>query len=212
MPAYLCSMSTTPASVNISTALIDRNPDQPRTDFESPEALAAIEALADSILASHGVLQPILVRPRPGGRFEIVGGERRWRAHRLLVKRGHAQFGEIVATVRDMTDRERDVAAIVENVQRRDLKPMEEARSYKRLLDQGMTPDEIAAATGQAKFRVDWRLSLLNLDDGVAHLFETGQIDRQHALELARLPSAHDQRRVVGMINRGEVKGWGALR
>jgi len=200
----------TTASVTLSLALIDRNLDQPRADFQSPEAVAAIEALADSIRA-NGLIEPILVRPK-GDRYEIVAGENRYRAHVRLCERGIPGFDVIRANVREMTDQERDIIAIVENVQRRDLKPMEEARAYKRLLDQGLTPAEIAERTGQAKFRIDWRLSLLNLDDGIVKLLDSGQIDRQSAMELSRLPAQHDQRRVLSMLNTGQLKGWKALR
>lgn len=200
----------TTAGVNVPLALIDRNVDQPRADFDSPEARAHIEALAESIKAA-GLIQPITLR-RKGERYEIVAGENRWRAHKLLAERGDLDPAEIAAVVVDMSDRERDVAALVENVQRRDLKPIEEAKAFARLRDAGMTVEEIAKATGLAKFRVDWRLSLLKLDDGIAKLVDTGQVDRQVALDLARLPSQVEQRRYVGLLNSGQIKGWGAMR
>jgi len=181
---------------------IDPNPDQPRKHFDE----TALRELAASILA-QGLLQPITVRPK-GKRFEIVAGERRWRAHGLLVKQGHAGFRTATCNVLAMNDNARDLAAIIENLQREDIKPIEEAHAFKRLIDQGMTAEDIAQATGAALFRVRWRLQLLNLAPGILALFEASQLDRQQAMEIARLPDHRDQARILRLINAGKLVGW----
>jgi ParB family chromosome partitioning protein len=186
---------------------IDPNPDQPRKIFP-PEH---IEGLADSIQA-NGLLQGITVRPHRKGRFEIVFGECRWRAHKLLTDRGIKGFSTIKSTVVRMDDLAREIAAIVENLQRQDVSPIEEARSFKRLADRGLEPEEIAKQVGCAIFRVKWRLMLLNLAPEILKLFEADQIDRQQAMEISRLQEHADQRRILRLINRGQLQGWGAVR
>jgi ParB/RepB/Spo0J family partition protein len=183
----------------IPLAAIRPNPDQPRKTFHKTE----LEDLAAS-LRSKGLLQPITVRPIGDG-FEIVAGERRFRAAGLL------GWDAIDANVREMTDDERDVFAIVENLQRADVEPMEEARAFKRLADKGRSAEEIASAVGLPVFRVRWRLQLLNLTSEVSTLVEGGHLDRQQALEVARVPKAH-QIRMVQMINAGQLQGWKAVR
>lgn len=192
----------------LTTIAIDRihpNPDQPRKHFDQAE----IEVLAESILA-NGLLQPITVRPWSAA-YQIVLGERRWQAHKLLVQRGRKRFAKIRCEVRTLDDRQRDIAAIVENHQRQDITPFEEAAAFQRLVDQGMTVEEIAKAVGSPAFRIRWRLQLLNLRPDIRQLAESGQLDRQAALEVARVPPA-DQGRLVSAINRGELIGWKAIR
>jgi ParB family chromosome partitioning protein len=184
----------------IAIARIDPNPDQPRKKFEE----ASLRELADSI-RERGLLQPITVRPN-GQRFEIVAGERRWRAHRLLAKQ------EITANVVAMDDGERDLAAIIENLQREDIAPIEEANAFRRLIDKGMTAEDIAKATGAALFRVRWRLQLLNLSPAILALFEGAQLDRQQAMEIARLSEHRDQARILRLINAGKLVGWKSVR
>jgi ParB family chromosome partitioning protein len=186
----------------IPIASIDPNPDQPRKHFDE----AALRELADSI-RERGLLQPITVRPNRK-RFEIIAGERRWRAHGLLVKQGHTAFRWIAANVAAMDDNARDLAAIIENLQREDITPIEEANAFKRLIDQGMTAEDIAKATGAAPFRVRWRLQLLNLSPGILALFKASQLDRQQAMEIARLPDHRDQARILRLINAGKLVGW----
>ena len=186
---------------------IDPNPDQPRKKF-SP---AHIDGLANSI-RERGLLQAITVRPSRKGRFEIVAGECRWRAHKRLAERGFTTFSNIKATVVRMDDLARDIAAIVENLQREDISPIEEARSFKRLVDRGLEPEEIAKQCGCAVFRVRWRLQLLNLAPDIVKLFDADQIDRQQAMEISRLPDHADQHRILRLINRGQLQGWKAVR
>jgi ParB family chromosome partitioning protein len=192
--------------VPIALELIEPNPDQPRKTFTT----ASLQELADSI-RERGLLQPIVVR-RAGRRFQIIAGERRWRAHGRLVAQGHKRFARAACIIRNVTDHQRDLDAIVENLQRVDIEPLEEADAYGRLIAQGMTSEEIAKATGAALFRVNWRLQLLGLSPAIRKLFATSQIDRQQALELARLSDHHAQARVLRLINAGKLVGWKAVR
>lgn len=183
------------------------NPDQPRKKFDAAE----LDQLAASIKA-EGLLQPITVRPIGKGRYEIVAGERRWRAHKLLADRGDPEGKMIACHVRAMNELARDIAAIIENLQRSDITPLEEADAYLRLQKSGLTPEQIAARTGAGLMRVKWRLSLRNLEPNIKRLFESEQIDRQAALEIARLPDHRDQVRILGLVNRGQLVGWKAVR
>lgn len=187
--------------MKILISKIDANPAQPRKDFNE----TALRELADSI-AANGLLQAITVRATKGGRYQIVAGERRWRAVKLLGRK------TIAASIVRKSDIARDIAAIVENLQRADVTPIEEANAFKRLVDKGLTVEEIAKRLGLAEFRVRWRLQLLNLAPAPLKLFEAGQLDRQQALELARLPEPAEQIRVVQMINRGQLLGWKSVR
>ena len=145
----------------LSIDKIDPDPKQPRKNFDP----ADLEALAATIKA-NGLIQPISVRPRGNGRYWLVAGERRWRAHRLLRARGLRYFAKIECNVRPRHASKADIRIkqIVENIARADLEPLEEARAFAQLVeDFDMTPEEIAARLGLAPFRVRWRLQLLNL-------------------------------------------------
>lgn len=128
------------ATVTLKISEIEPNRAQPRKDFND-EALAE---LADSI-AQHGVLQPLLVRPLLGGGYQIVAGERRWRAARM------AGVSEVPVVIREMSDHEVMELALIENLQREDLTPLEEAQGYQSLIDQyGMTQEEISRTVGKS--------------------------------------------------------------
>jgi ParB family transcriptional regulator, chromosome partitioning protein len=169
------------------------NPGQPRKEFEP----GAIKDLANSI-KSQGLLQPIVVIPRKNG-YMIVSGERRYRAH-LLNKSGTIQ-----AIVRnDMvssTKVEVKIKAVVENVLRQDMTPIEEAKAYKELL-QAMTLDELSAAIGIAKFRITWRVRLLNMTTEAQNLFNEGGLTMTQARLLGELDEAK-QTRLLSMIRAG---------
>jgi ParB family transcriptional regulator, chromosome partitioning protein len=195
-------------SQKIPIDLIDRNVDQPRKTFDA----ALLNELADSLLA-EGQLQPITVRTKPGGlTYEIVLGERRWRAHRLLVERGHAQFSEIDCIVREMDDLTRDIAAIVENLQRKDVTCLEESDAFMRLLLKGVAPFDIATRCGVPLLRVKWRLSLQNLAPEIKHLLASGNLDQQAANEIARLPAGPEQFRMLKLFQSGKLGNWKAVR
>lgn len=160
---------------------ISANPDQPRRQFSE----ANLTALADSI-AEKGVLQPILVRPAPkGDGYQIVAGERRWRAAQ------RARLHEIPALVRDLTDRETLEIAIVENVQRADLDPVEEARAYRQLVDRfGHSQDEIARAVSKSRSHVANSMRLLTLPESILTLLANGELSAGHARALIKNPEA----------------------
>lgn len=146
---------------------------QPRRVFDPDE----IEALADSI-RTQGVLQPILVRRIAGEppRYELIAGERRWRAAQA------AQLHEIPAVVKDLSDREALEAALVENIQRQDLSPLEEAEAYKRLVDEfGHTQDVIGQALGKSRAHVANTIRLLGLPPQVKEMLLRGELDAGHA-------------------------------
>lgn len=160
--------------------LIQPNPDQPRKTMTEAE----LDALAESI-ADKGIVQPILVRPIKGDRYEIVAGERRWRAAQ------RARLHEVPALVRELTDRETLEIGIVENVQRADLNPVEEAQAYKQLVERfGHTQDEVAKAVSKSRSHVANMMRLLALPDSVlAHLAE-GRLSAGHARAIATAPNA----------------------
>ena len=152
---------------------------QPRARMD-PEALAE---LAGSIKA-QGVMQPILVRPLEAGRYEILAGERRWRAARM------AGLGDVPALVREVPDRHAAAIALIENLQREDLNPLEEAAGVRRLIEEfGMTHVEAAEALGRSRAAVTNALRLLELAPPVQELLREGKLDMGHARALASLPA-----------------------
>jgi ParB family chromosome partitioning protein len=147
---------------------------QPRTHFDE----AALGELAESI-RSRGVIQPIIVRPKPEGRYELVAGERRWRAAQK------AQLHQIPALVRELDDREVMALALIENLQREDLNPVEEARAYRRLSEEeGMTQAEIASMVDKSRSHVANMQRLLDLPDDVLGLVAAGALSMGHARAL----------------------------
>lgn len=177
------------------------NPNQPRTEFDP----AGLEELARSIAAS-GLLQPIVVRPEPDGTFQIVMGERRWRAVGLL---GHPT---IRASVQTMTDDELADAAIVENLQRRDLSPLEEAHAYQRRLDHGLSVDELARRLGlRQAWRITGRTALLKLQPTFQDALRRGILTPSQATEMARHPEP-DQRALFDAIGEGRCATYLELR
>lgn len=151
---------------------------QPRTRMDQ-EALAE---LAESIKA-QGVMQPILVRPLAGGRYEIIAGERRWRAARI------AGLGTVPTLVREVPDRQALAVALIENIQREDLNPLEEATGIQRLVGEfGLTHAQAAEAVGRSRSGVTNLLRLLDLAPPVRELLQDGRIDMGHARALLALP------------------------
>ena len=159
---------------SVAVAVIEPHPEQPRRQFDEQ----ALEDLAASI-AERGVIQPVIVRPLAGGRFQLVAGERRWRAAQK------AQLHEIPALIRDLAEREVAALALIENIQREDLNPVEEARAYKRLAQLENLPHlEIGKLVGKSRSHVANFIRLLNLPAGVLDLLETGQLEMGHARAL----------------------------
>lgn len=162
----------------VPIASIDPNPDQPRKTFNAP----ALRELAASI-RENGLIQPITVRRR-GDRFEIIAGERRWRAHRILADRGEAETARAIVED-DVDDETMDLQAIVENLQRADVAPLEEAAAFQRMIDRGMTPEELARKIGVPLYRVDERTGLLKLDDQIQKLVASEvKVRTEHRLRL----------------------------
>ena len=156
---------------------LQRGKYQPRMEFDQE----ALNDLADSIKA-QGVMQPIVVRSVSDDRFEIVAGERRWRASQI------AGLDSIPALVRDISDEAAIAMALIENIQRENLNPMEEARALKRLQTEfDLSQQEVANAVGKSRPVIANLLRLLSLELGAAELLETGQIDAGHAKVLLAL-------------------------
>ena len=177
----------------IPTDLLEPSPFQPRARV-TPDAL---EELVVSVRA-RGILQPLLVRPHPAipGRYEIVAGERRWRAAQ------EARLHEVPALVRAFSDAEAMSAALVENLQRQDLNAIEEAEGYQRLLhDFGMTQDSIAQTVGKSRSHIANTLRLLNLPEPVKGEVRNGALSAGHARALLALPDP--QRAALDVIARG---------
>jgi len=156
---------------------VEPNRDQPRQDFDE----TALAELSRSV-AEHGVLQPILVRPVPGGAYQIIAGERRWRAARA------AGLSEIPVVIKELSDEETMVAALIENLQREDLNPMEEARGYRSLMDEySLTQEETARRVGKSRSAVANALRLLNLPGAVQGYVRDQVLSEGHARALMGL-------------------------
>ena len=167
------SVSDSPLK-SLSVSQIDPLPGNPRKHFDD----TALDELAASI-AARGVIQPIIVRPTAKGRFQLVAGERRWRAAQ------RARMHEIPALVRELSDREVTALALIENLQREDLNPVEEARAYQRLADdEGMTQAEIARMVEKSRSHVANIQRLLGLPEAVLDLVEAGKLSMGHARAL----------------------------
>lgn len=165
---------------------------QPRRDIQ-PEAL---EELADSIRA-QGVMQPIVVRPVGEARYEIIAGERRWRAAQL------AELATIPAVIREVTDEVALALALIENIQRENLNPVEEALALKRLLDEfELTQQQVADAVGKSRAQVANLLRLLALDPEVQTLLERGDLDMGHARALLALPGSRQRRTAQEVVDK----------
>lgn len=171
--------------------LIQRGKYQPRRDME-PESL---QELADSIKA-QGVMQPIVVRPISDRKYEIIAGERRWRATQL------AGLDSIPVVVRDVSDEAAIAMALIENIQREDLNPIEEAASLQRLQQEfELTQEEVAQAVGKSRSTVTNLMRLMTLQDDVRRLVEHGDLEMGHARALLGLSGgaqSHAARTVVG--------------
>lgn len=167
------------AAVMLRVEEIEPNRDQPRREFKEE----ALRELADSI-AQHGVLQPLLVRPVfGGGGYQIVAGERRWRAARM------AGITQVPAVVREMSDSQVMEYALIENLQREDLNPLEEAQGYHSLIETyGMTQDEVAKTVGKSRPTVTNALRLLNLPPEILKMVNEGILSAGHARTLLSFP------------------------
>lgn len=168
------SMDDGTAASSLPLNEIIPNREQPRKTFDE----AALEELAQSI-RQHGVLQPLLVRPLASGGYQLVAGERRWRASRL------ANLDEVPVIIKELTDTEAMEIAIIENLQREDLNPIEEAEGLQVLIDKcGFTQEEIAHSVGKSRPAIANALRLLRLPESVREMTKNGEISAGHARAL----------------------------
>jgi ParB family transcriptional regulator, chromosome partitioning protein len=177
---------------HIPVEQIHPNPRQPRKRFDH-EATAG---LADSIRA-QGLIQPVVLRPRPEGGYELIAGERRWRAAR------EANLATLPALVRDAADRDALLLSLVENVAREELSPIEEARAYALLTDEfGLSLGEISERVARSKPAVSNRVRLLELSDDVLAMVERGELTEGHARAVLAVPDNEGRRRLARKIVR----------
>lgn len=169
---------------------VEPNPNQPRQDFD-PEQL---EALARSI-GEHGVVQPLTVRPLPNGYYQIIAGERRWRAARM------AELKEIPAVIMEADDKKTTELALIENLQRQDLNPVEEALGYQSLIsDYGLTQEEAASRVGKSRPAVTNALRLLQLTPEILEMVRKGSLSAGHARAVLSLKSPQKQQQAAQKI------------
>jgi len=181
------------ALLQLPVDIIQRGAYQPRVDMHQE----SLQDLADSISA-QGVVQPIVVRSIGEGRYEIIAGERRWRASQL------AGLHEIPAVVREVEDRDAIAIALIENIQREDLNPLEEARALERLIREfEITHEQAAEAVGRSRAAVSNLLRLLDLEDPVKKMVEQGQLEMGHARALLALRGAQQLEAARQVVNRG---------
>jgi ParB family transcriptional regulator, chromosome partitioning protein len=179
----------------LPVGLIKPNPDQPRTQFD-PEALTALAASIES----SGIVQPLLVRPLPDGSYELVAGERRWRAAQA------AGLEKVPAVIRDQAEAERLQAALIENMVREDLNPVEEARACAALIeDLGLSKEDLARRVGRSRPAVSNLIRLLELPDEVIELLESGELSEGHGKALLGAKGNDVRRRMGRDAARG---GW----
>ncbi len=165
------------STVTLKISEIEPNKDQPRTEFDDK----SLSELAESI-ALHGVLQPLLVRPLMYGGYQIVAGERRYRACRM------AGLTEVPVVIRELDDRETMELALIENLQRENLTPVEEAKGYRTLMDTyGFTQEEISSSVGKSRSAVANSLRLLNLPEEITEMVTEGKISGGHGRALLSL-------------------------
>ena len=156
---------------------VEPNPDQPRQDFDPEE----LQSLADSI-ATHGVVQPLTVRELENGYYQIIAGERRWRAARI------ADLREVPVVIIEADDRKVMELALIENLQRQDLNPVEEAMGYQTLMQEyGLTQEDAAKQVGKSRPAVANALRLLNLSDKVLEMLRKGELTAGHARAILSL-------------------------
>ncbi len=183
------------SSLMLKVSEIEPNRLQPRKNFDQ----SSLEELADS-LREVGVIQPLIVRPVAAGGYQIVAGERRWRAAQM------AGLTEVPAVVRELTDREVDEMALIENLQREDLDAIEEAEGYKHLIEEySMTQEQVAERVGKSRPAVSNSMRLLELPEGVLRLIRTRELSAGHARALLTLPPDEDKLRIGGMAARKDM-------
>ena len=188
MSALFGETESAPAEENLPVTTlplsrVEPRQDQPRTEFDEE----ALRQLADSI-REYGLIQPITVRPLDRGYYQIIAGERRWRASRM------AGLTEVPVRIIEADDRTTAEMALVENLQREDLNPLEEARGYKKLMaDYGLTQKEVAVRVQKSRSAVANSLRLLGLGGGVLEMVERGELSAGHARALLSIAGESQQ-------------------
>lgn len=178
------------SSVMLKISEIEPNRSQPRKDFDEN----SLSDLAQSI-SQHGLLQPLLVRPLPIGGYQIVAGERRYRACRM------AGLTEVPVTIRELSDTETMELALIENLQREDLSPIEEALGYKALIDEhGFSQEEVATSVGKSRPAIANSLRILKLPDSVLEYVKQDKISAGHARALLMLDNEEDMLELAELI------------
>ena len=173
--------------VTLRLSEIEPNRNQPRTNFDED----ALAELADSI-EKHGLIQPIVVRPTSSGVYQIVAGERRWRACRM------AGLNEVPVVIKELDDQKYFEIALIENLQREDLNAVEEAQGYKTLIDvYSLTQEQVAESVGKSRSAVTNALRLLNLNDNAFEALKNGQITAGHARAIL---AAEDDEMAAAML------------
>lgn len=169
---------------------VEPNPDQPRQDFDEEE----LQALADSV-AVHGIIQPLTVREMPNGYYQIIAGERRWRAARM------ANLSDVPAVIIEADDKKAMELALIENLQRQDLNPLEEALGYQTLMNEyGLTQEEAAGRVGKSRPAVANALRLLGLCPEVQERVRKGELSAGHARAILQLKSEKKQQEAAQKI------------
>ena len=169
---------------------VEPNPEQPRQDFDEEE----LTALSESI-RQHGILQPLTVRETGAGYYQIIAGERRWRAARM------AELTEVPAIVVEADDKKAMELALIENLQRQDLNSVEEALGYRSLMEEfGLTQEEAASRVGKSRPAVAKSLRLLSLDEKVLEMLRAGTISAGHAKAILMLKSGKKQQEAAQKI------------
>ena len=189
------SRSGGPELRELDVRQIEPNPDQPRAQFDP----AALDALAGSI-GSVGLLQPLIVRPLDDGRYELVAGERRWRAAQK------AGIDRVPAVIRTSPEDERLQAALIENMVREDLNPVEEARACAALVDDlGISKEELARRVGRSRAAISNLIRLLDLPDSVLSLLERGDLSEGHGRAILQI---RDQDWRARLAKQAAAEGW----
>ena len=182
-------------TVTLKISEIEPNRSQPRHDFNEE----SLRELADSI-AVHGVLQPLLVRPLPEGGYQLVAGERRWRASRM------AGLFEVPVIIRELSDSETMQISMIENLQRENLNPVEEALGYKTLIEEyGFTQDELSKTVGKSRPVITNALRLLKLRQEILDMLKDGEITTGHARALLSIDDSDEQLRIAQLIVKNDL-------
>ncbi|MEE0060316.1 MAG: ParB/RepB/Spo0J family partition protein [Acutalibacteraceae bacterium] len=183
------------SAITLKISEIEPNKSQPRREFDEN----ALAELADSI-AQHGVLQPLLVRPIADGGYQIVAGERRWRASRM------AGLTEVPVVIKELTDSETMELALIENLQREDLTPIEEALGYKQLMDEyGFSQEQVSKTVGKSRPTIANALRLLNLPEEILYLVNSGKISSGHGRTLLAFKNYDDMLKAAKLCTDEEI-------